>query len=418
MSRPGAAGGVQKNDVGDAVERGSYKLGKSNPSWQEARAKNVTMIVTEDCQLRCRYCYLVGKNKSRRMDFDVARRTVDCLLERRELFDEESVIWDFIGGEPLLEIELIDRICDYFKLRAYEVEHPWFGSYRFSFSTNGLLYANEKVQRFIRKNRTHISMGISIDGTRRKHDLQRVYPDGSGSYDDIVRNIPLWLEQFPAAATKVTVGHDDLPLIRESVLHLWELGIKEVHINCVFEDVWQEGDEEILEEQLRALADEIIQRRLYEEHRCSFFQESLGRFLNPVSDTQNWCGAGKMLAVDGEGNFYPCVRFAGFSLQKRQARVIGNCFDGVDANKLRPYLSLDRWTQSEKECMECEVNGGCAWCQGANYDLGPADTIYQRATYICKMHKARVRANEYYWEKFNKVMAREGAVAAGKGGAA
>jgi uncharacterized protein len=114
-----------------------------------------------------------------------------------------------------------------------------------------------------------------------------------------------------------------------------------------------------------------------------------------------------MLAVDGDGNFYPCVRFAGYSLRNRKARLIGNCYEGIDRNKLRPYLALDRWTQSPAECMECQVNGGCAWCQGANYDFAETDTIYQRATYICQMHKARVRANEYYWERFHRLQASE-----------
>jgi uncharacterized protein len=92
-------------------------------------------------------------------------------------------------------------------------------------------------------------------------------------------------------------------------------------------------------------------------------------------------------------------------LQHRKARTIGDCFGGIDPNKLRPYLALDRRTQSTQECMDCEVNGGCAWCQGANYDSADTDTIYQRATFICKMHKARVRANKYYWERFNKIPA-------------
>jgi len=392
-----------------------YTLGRPSPSWEESRAKSITFIVTEDCQLRCRYCYLVGKNTARRMQFDIARRTIDYLLADRRLSGDKSVIFDFIGGEPFLEIDLIDRICDYIKLRLYETSHPWFDSYRFSFSTNGILYDDPRVQRYLKKNQTHISIGITIDGTRAKHDLQRIYPDGRGSYDDIVRNIPLWLQQFPKAATKVTVGHDDLPMVADSVVHLWGLGIKDVNINCVFEDAWQEGDDRIFEEQLRLLADRIIDQRLYRDHRCSFFQESLGRFLDPVKDTQNWCGAGKMLAVDGEGNFYPCVRFVGFSLQKRQARILGNCFDGIDANRLRPYLALDRQTQSSSECMECEVNGGCAWCQGANYDFADSDTIYQRATYICKMHKARVRANQYYWERFKQVEPAAGGQAGSKG---
>ena len=109
--------------------------------------------------------------------------------------------------------------------------------------------------------------------------------------------------------------------------------------------------------------------------------------------------AGMMLAVDAEGNFYPCTRFAQYSLRSKKAWIIGNVRDGIDKNKLRPFLCLDRCTQSTQECIDCEVAEGCAWCQGENYDAADTPTIYQRATAICKMHKARVRANNYYWNK-------------------
>ena len=365
-------------------------------SWEEGRAKNVTFIVTEDCQLRCRYCYLVGKNPGRRLEFAVAKRTVDYLLAERKLFGEPSVIWEFIGGEPLMEIKLIDKVSDYIKLRMYETDHPWFNSYRFSFSTNGLMYDDARVQRYIDKNYTHVSIGITIDGIREKHDLMRVYPDGSGSYDAVVRNIPLWLRQFPDAGTKVTIAHDDLPYIKESVLHIWGLGVKTVNINVVFEDVWHEGDDAIFEEQLRSLADVIVEKELFREYQCSFFDNTIGKPLDPAGDNQNWCGSGKMLAVGAGGEFYPCVRFAPYSMSGKLPRTVGNCFDGVDMNRLRPFLALTRLAQSPPECADCEVASGCAWCQGLNYEAAATDTIYQRATYICKMHKARVRANRYY----------------------
>ncbi len=113
----------------------------------------------------------------------------------------------------------------------------------------------------------------------------------------------------------------------------------------------------------------------------------------------NWCGAGRMLSVDAAGDFYPCTRFAQYSLRSKQAIKIGNVRDGIDLNRLRPFLTLDRCTQSPQECIDCEVASGCAWCQGENYDAAETPTIYQRATAICKMHKARVRANNYYWNK-------------------
>ena len=241
-----------------------------------------------------------------------------------------------------------------------------------------------------------------------KHDLNRVYKEtGKGSYESVVRNIPLWLRQFPNAATKVTISSPDIPYIKESVLHLYSLGIHEVNINCVFEDVWKDGDDKSLEEQLMQLADAIIDNDFYKNYTCSFFSEHIGKPLD-IRNNNNWCGAGKMLSVDAAGNFYPCTRFAGYSLRTKKPLIIGNINDGIDENKLRPFLTLDRITQSPRECINCEVASGCAWCQGENYDAADTNTIYQRSTAICKMHKARVRANNYYWNKLYRKLELEG----------
>lgn len=380
---------------------GDVHLRTIKEGWQSGMAKNITFIVTKDCQLACKYCYLVGKNDKERMQWDTAKQAIDYILSHEEDFVEKSVIWDFIGGEPFLEIDLIDKICDYIKSELFRRNRHWFNSYRFSFSTNGINYHTEKVQRYIAKNRDHISVGITIDGTKRKHDLNRIWKvEGKekGSYDDVVRNIPLWLSQFPNGGTKVTVSSADIPYIKESVLHLYSLGIHEVNINVVFENAWKEGDDELFEGQLMQLADAIIDNGYYRDYVCSFFSELIGKPMDR-EDNQNWCEAGKMLAIDAAGNFYPCTRFAQYSLREKKAWIIGNVCNGIDKNKLRPFLTLDRCTQSLQECIDCEVASGCAWCQGENYDSAETPTIYQRSTAICKMHKARVRANNYYWNK-------------------
>ncbi len=383
---------------------------KSNQdSWKSGLSKNITFIVTKDCQLACKYCYLVGKNNKERMSWDIAKQAIDYILDREDEFDEESVVWDFIGGEPFLEIDLIDKICDYLKTEMFIRGHHWFNSYRFSFSTNGLNYHEDKVQRFIEKNHNHLSIGITIDGTELKHDLNRVYKNTDiGSYKDVVKNIPLWIKQFPYAATKVTISSPDIPYIKESVLHLYALGITDVNINCVFEPVWNEGDDKLFENQLMELADAIIDRNLYINHACSFYSEYIGKPMDRERDNGNWCGAGKMLAIDAGGNFYPCTRFAAYSLRSKPAWIIGNVKEGIDQNKLRPFLTLDRTTQSTEKCINCEVASGCAWCQGENYDAADTHTVYQRSTAICKMHKARVHANNYYWNKLFRKLELEG----------
>ncbi len=385
---------------------------ENSQPWKGGIAKNITFIVTKDCQLACKYCYLIGKNNKERMSFEIAKQAIDYILNNENEFKEDSVVWDFIGGEPFLEIDLIDKICDYLKIEMFRREHHWFNSYRFSFSTNGLNYHTDKVQHFIEKNKEHLSVGITIDGTKQKHDLNRIYKQNGdeerGSYDDVVKNIPLWLKQFPNAGTKVTISSEDIPYIKESVLHLFSLGIHEVNINCVFEDVWKEGDDKLFELQLLELADKVIDEGWYNNNACSFFSEIIGKPLDIEKDNQNWCGAGIMLAVDAAGNFYPCTRFAGYSLRSKKPIIIGNVKRGIDKNLLRPFLTLDRKTQSPPKCLECEVASGCAWCQGENYDAAKTNTIYERSTAICLMHKARVRANNYYWNKLYRKLELEG----------
>lgn len=359
--------------------------------------KVITFIVTKDCQLACKYCYLVGKNQNGRMSIDTAKKAVDYILDNRNFFNEKNVFFEFIGGEPFLEIDMIDSLCDYIKTQMYLKKHPWFDNYMLEFTTNGINYDSEKVQNFIRKNKKHLEIAITIDGTKKKHDTNRIYKNtGRGSYDDVVRNISLWVKQFPEEATKVTLSSEDLPYICESILHLFHLGIHKVFMNCVFEDVWKDGDDDIFEEQLVKLADAMIDDELYVDYSCSVFDERIGI---PNVDNKNWCGSGKMLAIDSAGNFHPCNRFVDFSLREKKPRIIGNVDEGIDPNKVRPFVLLDRETQSPEKCLKCEISKGCAWCQGENYDSAETDTIYQRSTAVCMMHKARVRANNYYWNK-------------------
>lgn len=379
----------------------NVKMGTLPALWRGQSVKTITFSVTENCNLACKYCYMTGKNSKNKMTIDTAKKVVDYILENN-FFNEEAVVWEFVGGEPFLEIDLIDEICDYIKLKMYELDHKWFANYMFNFSTNGLLYDTPKVQSYIKKNRMHVSIGISVDGNKIKHDLQRVKPDGSGSYDEVIKNVPLWLSQFPIATTKATFSHDDIPYLKDSIISLWNNGITTVAANIVFENVWEEGDDVIFESQLKELADYILDKEMWKDYSVRFFDPKNGFPLNKDELKSNFCGAGKMLAVNSKGEFFPCLRFLDFTLNNKKGFKIGNIDTGIDFDKLRPFAGLSFENQSSEECINCKVATGCGWCTGANYDFSDNGTIYKRSTYICKMHKANVRANEYFWNEFTK----------------
>lgn len=379
------------------------KFGLTSEGFNGGVANNITLCVTEECNLRCKYCYMTSKNNFKRMSFETAKSSVDYVLNNRDKFNLDAVVWDFIGGEPFLEIDLIDKVCDYIKQKMYLLNDSWFHNYIFSFTSNGLLYDTPKVQNFINKNKNHISIGISVDGNKIKHDLQRVYPDGRGSYDDVIKNVPLWLEQFGyKRTTKATFAHGDIEYLKDSIISLWNAGIKDVSANIVYEDVWDENDPIIFEEQLKSLADYVLENDMWKEHSVRFFDPTMGLPLSEESKKGSFCGAGKMLAVDCDGKFFPCIRFLDFTLNNRPGLCTGSICSGLNENKLKPFESLTIETMSPEKCLTCNVASGCSACTGFNYDDSKLGTIFERATHLCEMHKANARANEYFWNKFRE----------------
>ena len=123
---------------------------------EKSLSRTVTFQVTDDCNLACSYCYETHKGH-KSMKLETAKKFIDKLLSGEDGFKEyidpsfsPAIIIEFIGGEPFMEIELIDQIADYFKKRSIELRHPWATKYCFSICSNGTLYFDDRVQRFIR----------------------------------------------------------------------------------------------------------------------------------------------------------------------------------------------------------------------------------------------------------------------------
>ena len=379
-------------------------IGNLIKSWQSGKCMNVTLCVTENCNMACKYCYMINKNNKRVMTYKTAIDVVNYVLTNEEYLKEEAVVFDFIGGEPLLQINLIDKVCDYIVSYLYKNNHKWFDKYRFMITSNGLLYQDEEVQSFINKHAGHISFTISLDGNKEKQDTSRIKKDGSGTYDDVVKSVPLWLSQFPSAFVKSTFSHDDLPYLRDSVIHLWSLGVKNVMANIVYEDVWHPGDDVIFEEQLNLLADYVIENDLWDKYSVRFFNPNLGLPLSEEDKKRNVCGAGKQtVAFDCDGEIFPCIRFLDFCMNDLKSKSIGNVYGEINNNILKTFSFLSIENSMDAECKECQVSKSCDFCTAFNYISSKDKTIYERTKYNCFMHKANVRANNRLWYNYSKI---------------
>jgi uncharacterized protein len=378
----------------------------------EMDVKNISIILTERCNLRCTYCYQSHEKHKNgtTMTKETARDIVDFILDDSKgnnYFNSsknQGVILDMIGGEPLYEIEIMDYLVDYFKSKAAMMGHPWATNYMVAISTNGTLYHTDKVQRFLEKNKNRVSITFSMDGNKDLHDSCRVFPDGSGSYDRVRDNVDIWLKQTGSGSSKVTLAPENIIHTSQAIPHLWEMGIHTVYANTVYEEGWNYGHATIFYNELKKLADYLLKDKRYGLHWTSLFSETIG---SQLQDTRNYCGGnGSMLAIGTDGRCYPCLRYMETSLKgNRKPFIIGNIEEGLeDPNTnidLIELKSVDMVSQSDDKCKTCKIAQGCGVCSAYNYEI--FGTANKRATFICPMHQARVMGNAYYWNKLYQI---------------
>ncbi len=386
----------------------AYALVNPEVEHTEKLCKNVTLVVTEDCNFECTYCYMHEKNP-KRMTTDTAKSIIDFLLDDEKtngyISSEISpgIVLDFIGGEPLMAIDIIDEFMTYFVYKTVQFDHPWKDNYVISMSSNGALYNTPKVQEFINRYKGRVHIGITIDGTKELHDTCRVYKDGGGTYDDVLDAVRQRFRNGEHPSTKVTLAPENLQYLCDATLHLFGLGYKFIHCNVVFEDVWEQEHARLLYQEMKKLTDIIIDKGLYTSHITSLFSEGIGVPMDP-EDNNNWCGGdGSMLAIGTDGKCYPCLRYMSYTFANsdRPALEIGDIYHGIDdeekSDTIQCLKCITRRSQSTSQCFDCPVAKGCGWCSAFNYDcFGTAD---KRTTYHCEMHKARVLANVYFWNK-------------------
>ena len=386
-------------------------LARLYPDDVDMQPLNVTFQVTDDCNLRCSYCYQINKGHHK-MPLETAKAFIDLLFDNSETTKmyidtntRKSIVLDFIGGEPFLEVKLIDQIVDYFVSQAILRNHPWQYNYRISISSNGTLYFRPEVQNFIKKYQAVLSLGITVDGHKELHDACRVFPDGKGSYDIAIAAVHHYAEVYHGGmSSKVTLAPANIEHTYEALKHLIEEGYTSIHCNCVFEKGWTLEHATCLYYELKKIADYILDNNLADTHTISMFAPN-GFHPMSIEDNTNWCGGnGQMIAVDYKGDIYPCLRYMESSLGNEVPPIIiGNVKTGImqDAkciNCIKALQAVDRLSQSTEECINCSIAQGCSWCQAYNYQ--DSGDFNHRATYICVMHQATALANSYYWNRY------------------
>jgi len=143
-------------------------------------ALELTILPTEQCNLRCTYCYEAFEIG--RMEDEVVAAVKNLIANRIPELRRLSVDW--FGGEPLLAMDVIEEISGLAQ-QLSEV-YPEL-EYKSSITTNGVLLTSEYAQRLSAIGVRHLH--VSLDGPDGIHDLTRRLRGGRGTFARIQQNL-------------------------------------------------------------------------------------------------------------------------------------------------------------------------------------------------------------------------------------
>ena len=153
----------------------------------QAKLLSVTIIPSYACNLACPYC-LQGQDKQNKAmstdDVENVLKFVDSRIAASHIHGVpiSKVNARTYGGEPMLQKESIVRYYSGMNdiARKYGCEIHNSMTSNFTLLDDGFLNLIEKYR---------ISVQVSVDGTREEHDSRRIYHNGAGTYDIIMKNL-------------------------------------------------------------------------------------------------------------------------------------------------------------------------------------------------------------------------------------
>lgn len=357
---------------------------------------SASILITEECNLRCSYCF--EKNRYKKVISDeIIEKSLDLLFNNAIKDNRKSISVSIFGGEPTLYPKKIEKVLEYGLQKQNETKIE----IQIGIITNGVSLTNE-LQSVLKHYKDKLNLGVqlSVDGNKDAQDMYRVTKSGTGSFEMIERNIPIYKEIFKDNPKQLSIhgclNKGTLPHLFESYKffkHNW--GFERIWFMPVHEEEWDINDVKIYREQLTLIAnfildDMIKNNRVDDLKNFSPFNKLFdGRsFVNPP------CNAGKTyISITASGDIYPCHHFY-FNDTKKEMKM-GDLWSGINDDKRKPFLELTNESMSCPTKCECY---NCYRCLGANW-VKNGDITKQIQGYYCEMVHIENEICEYMKEK-------------------
>ncbi len=365
----------------------------------------ILMVVTDQCNLSCAYCFQNARSQSR-MQWEDLKAGIDLALSAGS--PRTNII--FSGGEPLLALELIQRAVEYAESSRSPEKRL-----RFRLSTNGLLLSGE-IADFLQAHKFAVQLSFDGIAAAQEHRGPHTFALLDRLLDVLRTRYPgLWNHSLRITMTVVpaTVRH-----LASSVEYFLRKSVRELSIApCITcypgPEGWSRAE---LDEQVSRIS-EVSRSHLDRTGKVPalFFRKAHEDACTGVHANKP-CSAldGRALAVDVDGLVYGCPLFAescqdfpaGSLMPGLKAMRMGSIRDPAFperrahavrvARRLVPADWPARCRSSYGQCGECRYRAGCSICPVSVWSKPNDADPFRVPDFICAFNQAVLKHRERF----------------------
>lgn len=303
------------------------------------------------CNLACRYCYYLDKERHEEMTDDLLDEFIRQYLEMQT---QPEVLFTWHGGEPLLR-----PISFYQKALRVQQRYGHGRTIDNCLQTNGTLITKEWCQFFHDNN---FLIGISIDGPQDLHDAYRQSPRQQSSWQQVMHAIELLNLYDVMWNAMATVNHLTAQEPQRFYRFFREIGCQFLQFTPVVERYQGKvADYSVTSSQwgtfLCGVYDEWVQQDIGEIY-VQLFDATLA---NWVGEAPGLCSmspvCGRCAAMESNGDVYSCDHFV------YPEYLLGNIRTSTLTSMLygerQQQFGRNKQEQLSRQCRECPYLFAC-----------------------------------------------------------
>lgn len=320
------------------------------------------MILSEQCNLACKYCFLGNNDIEKRkhfnlqnMSIEIADKAVGYFLRQLKFsalnFEHDKPVVIFYGGEPLINYPVLVYIAE--KLLSLRNSESILKNLEMSMVTNGLLLDDEKI---LKLKELGVGVAISVDGFTEHENEMRVDRSGKPVFEKILEKITRCQELGVNVSLSVTLSEETIKN-KEGIIQLVEkYGIKSFGFNIMMSSDTFVVPDSYNEAAAQFIIDEFIQLR-----ELGVYEDRMMRKLDAFSKAQVYysdCAAtsGGQIVITPNGQVGICH---GCLYNKKY--FVSDVYD--ESFNCKEDVNFIEWSQltpvNREECLDCPALGIC-----------------------------------------------------------